>query len=187
MYLRPSLSCLKGQSNLTGVEIGVNCGTNAESMFINLDIKKLYLIDPYSFYSNQRGSGCNVTEEQNVECRKAAHDLLAPYSDRIEWIEKPSDVAVLELTELEFDFVYVDGNHMHQYVMADVFNYFQLIKPGGMIVCHDFESPEVNKGVMSVLAHFSMKNGNRYHVHVEETLGGPRPVYEAWWFNQVVV
>lgn len=38
----------------------------------------------------------------------------------------------------DFDFIFIDGNHLAQYVKDDTYTAFKLIKPGGTIVWHDF-------------------------------------------------
>ena len=50
---RPSLRNLIGKNSLVGAEIGVGEGTNSLNILENLDILKLYLIDPYE----QHGRG----------------------------------------------------------------------------------------------------------------------------------
>ena len=43
---------LKGKKDLIGVEIGVFEADHALSLLENLDIKKLYLVDPYEMYDD---------------------------------------------------------------------------------------------------------------------------------------
>lgn len=47
---RPSLRTLENNKDLIGVEIGTDAGLNALNILENLDIKKLYLVDPYTMY-----------------------------------------------------------------------------------------------------------------------------------------
>ena len=183
MYLRPSLSTLKDKKSLVGVEIGVDRGVNAESMLINLDIKRLYLIDPYSFYSDQRNAGCNTTDAQNVECKKEAHDRLdSRFSDKIVWLEMPSSKAMYSV-EQEIDLLYVDGNHKKEFVYADLFNYYQHVKQGGLIACHDFDFPDVHHGVIKFLRFCSLEGKVSYNCYMAETKGGPYPTYEVWFYR----
>ena len=92
----------------------------------------------------------------------------------------PSDEAV-RLLEKELDFVYIDGSHLFKHVYADLYNYYQHVKQGGLVICHDFDFPDIHKAVIKFLRFCSMEGGIKYHVQFEETLGGPYPVYECWW------
>ena len=169
---RPSLDTLKGKKNLIGAEIGVDNGLNALNMLENLDIKKLYLIDPYSFYSEQRNIGQNVTEEQNVECKKNAHDLLdEKYSDKIVWIEKQSRDAQHDIQE-RLDFVYVDGNHMPDYVTKDLELYTDIVKKEGLVAGHDFDYPPLIKAVENYATNHNLFINS----------GLCKDISKDWWF-----
>jgi len=45
------------------------------------------------------------------------------------------------------DFVTVDGSHTYSFVRSDSFNAFRMIRPGGVILWHDFESMRSEYGV----------------------------------------
>lgn len=155
---RPSLEYLKDKKDLIGVEIGTDCGKNALNMLENLDIKKLYLVDPYSLYRSLKNKGCNLTEEKCIECEEKAHKLLEKYSDKIEWVKKLSEDAVDDIPD-EVDFVYVDGNHRYEYVKRDAELYYPKVKEGGLISFHDFDYQEVNKAVVDTFGdNINVKN-----------------------------
>ena len=52
MINRVSIRLLESKKNLVGVEIGLNVGDNATNILENLDIVKLYLVDPYIPFAN---------------------------------------------------------------------------------------------------------------------------------------
>ena len=50
----------------------------------------------------------------------------------------------------ELDMVFVDGSHNYKGTLADLETYAPLLKPGGLMVCHDYADPrqkEVTKAV----------------------------------------
>lgn len=41
----------------------------------------------------------------------------------------------------EIDMVFVDGSHSYEGVYLDLIDYSKILKPGGLLVCHDYEDP----------------------------------------------
>jgi hypothetical protein len=119
---------------LTGAEIGVYRGLNSLSILQTLNIKKLYLIDPYTFFNDgyiNFGNG-----DINMEIAK---DRTANYKDKIVWITKKSKEALaLTYIPFDFDFVYIDGDHSYDAVKQDIEGYFERVTLGGIIGGHDY-------------------------------------------------
>lgn len=137
---RPSLDLLIGKKDLVGAEIGVQNGYNAEWILKNLDIKKLYLIDPYGEYPSNNA-------KQNVigpfpEHEEEAHKVLDSYKDKIEWVGKYSRDALDMFEDRSLDFVYVDGDHREEAVLEDL-QYIKKIKFEGLLCGHDWRFPSV--------------------------------------------
>ena len=132
--LRPSLTRLVGKHDLVGAEIGTFEGINALNMFICLDIKKLYIIDPYEgpykcgddlFYLPQF-------------IKDLAHYRLEEFDDRVVWLEMKSDEASMHVID-SLDFIYIDGDHTYNGVMNDLKNFYPKMKPNSIMCGHDFE------------------------------------------------
>lgn len=132
--MRYSLATLKGKKDLIGAEIGVAHGKNALEILQNLDIKKLYLIDPYIRYSNIKyiGIPSDVDKLQVI-----AYNMLKAYTDKIVWIHEMSIVASAYIKDV-LDFVYIDANHTYEYAKSDILIYRDLVKDGGLIAGHDY-------------------------------------------------
>ena len=64
---------------------------------------------------------------------------MKPYTNYT-LIRKTSDDAFAELTNQQFDVVYIDGNHDYEYVKRDILNYQTLIKPQGFLTGHDYRN-----------------------------------------------
>jgi hypothetical protein len=108
---------------LIGAEIGTAEGRNAESILETLNMKKLYLIDPYLM--RQRGY---LFQEARARVER--------FKSQVDFIRKTSDEAVNDVPDL--DFVYIDGDHSYLQVKRDIENYFPKVKNGGVIGGHDF-------------------------------------------------
>jgi len=149
--LRPSLNTLVNSFSLVGAEIGVNTGDNALKMLEQLDIKKLYLIDPYTLYGDMINVGCQVSQEDCVKIKAEALVKLEPYKDKIVWIEDLSGNVADKIQE-ELDFVYIDGNHRKKYVANDIKLYYDKVKDGGLVAGHDYDYIGVREAVTEYFA-----------------------------------
>ena len=153
----------KNSESLIGVEIGVAKADNSLSILQELPIKKLLLIDPYIAYvENGRLTSC----EDNFEMAMAR---LSRYK-QAQLIRKTSEEAVKDIDE-PLDFVYIDGNHSYSFVMADILNYYPLLRKGGVIGGHDY-TPFHHLGVVRAVDEF---------VQQQETLNF-YAVFPDWWF-----
>ena len=163
-----------------GCEIGVCGGEHSLSLLQNLDISKLYLIDPYEIYSDYK-EGNKIYGSDQLELGatfESAQKLLSDYSDRIVWIHAYSSQAHCFIQE-PLDFVYVDENHQYEYVSADIQKYFPLIKSGGIMGGHDFYNgyQHDHDGVINGVIEFYLEN--------RDMLSQLRVERPDWWFTKV--
>lgn len=141
--MRPPIEYIKEhlKGELVGVEIGVFKGENAENILENLPIKKLYLIDPYIGYDNYSDSLKGFDEKTPTtsltEAKKIAEKRLVKHKDKIIWINKKSYEARNDVPN-NLDFVYIDGNHLYDYVKADIENYWPKVRKGGILGGNDY-------------------------------------------------
>lgn len=121
------------KQSLVGAEIGVCQGYNARNMFRLLNIKKMYLIDPYCVYINEHGM------MTNFDCfEKGAHRLLSHFKDKIIWIKDFSYNVSDLISDNSLDFVYIDGNHSKEGLTSDIMLYLPKVKVGGVLGGHDY-------------------------------------------------
>ncbi len=155
---------------LTGVEIGVREGVHALNIIENLDIKKLYLIDPYQEYP---GYGhIDFTKNRNT----AAHILK---DKNVEWHYKKADKAANNIPS-GLDFVYIDGDHRYEKVKLDIENYYPKIRKGGVLAGHDLWRPPVQQAVGELAVGKSLKI-YRYIFEPGETWQTVGIDHFDWW------
>jgi len=157
---RPYLQFMEHHFNgveISGVEIGVWKGDNAKMILDTLNIKKLYLIDPYI--------GETRKNDKAIALKK-----LRLYDDKCNFIFKKSSEAIFEIP-FNVDFVYIDGNHDYDFVKNDINLYFKKIRKGGIIAGHDFDIYDVARAVIE----FAAERG----IHSSIQLAGYRV---DWWF-----
>ena len=106
---------LNGKKDIVGVEIGVFEGDHALSLLENLDIKKLYLVDPYIMYDDNLEAIKHYGKDLPTinDAKQVAYNKLKEYKDKIIWIEEFSDKATNYIPD-NLDFVYIDGNHQEK-------------------------------------------------------------------------
>lgn len=136
----------------TGVEIGTRVGTYAKELCRALPDLKLYCIDPWKIYPGYK----EVFEPGEIDRQfEEAKGRLAPYNCEI--IKKESMEAVGQFEPESIDFVFIDGNHEHKYVLEDISEWTKKVRPGGIIYGHDY-APD-HPGVVSAVHEYISKNG----------------------------
>jgi len=137
--------------NLVGVEIGVEKALNAESILRMLNIKRLFLVDPFFPYEGAYWSenASNMKAEIKIGYItdfEKAKQCLSEFTDKIVFIKQKSEQAVNFIPD-DLDFVYIDGDHSYEAVKKDIENYYPKVKIGGILGGHDFNMFDVSKAV----------------------------------------
>ncbi len=145
---------LKKEKDLVGVEVGVLAGSHALKMLDLLDIKTLYLVDPYVLY---RDTG---TRHYNRKYEKIAKEKLKPYQDKIVWIKATSVKAVVNFKDESLDFAYLDANHEYKFVYQDTELWTPKVKHGGIVGGHDHVP--THPGVAKAVKEYCDKNEIEY-------------------------
>ena len=156
------------KESLTGIEIGVAGGEHALSLLETLDIKKLYLVDPYELYDDYQEGKSHYGVDQlplsktEIICR----EKLKAFDSKVVWIKKLSSEAVNFIDE-KVDFVYIDGNHQEEFVIEDLANYLPLLKESGVLGGHDFYNgfQREHDGVVNAVTNFIQNK--RYQLRIE--------------------
>ena len=149
MINRIPFEWIANRKNLIGVEIGVDQAFNALNILENLDIKKLYLIDPYYSYGGFNGKGVldPARDDEDLEnLYQEALDRLSKHTYKLVWLKELSETAV-DKVEDNLDFIYLDGNHRYEYVLKDLELYYPKVKSGGLVAGDDFQLEGVQKAL----------------------------------------
>lgn len=146
--IRPTILQVKkqGKENLIGAEIGVSIGDNAKNILCMLPINKLYLVDSYEPYFDESNCKKMYTTEHTVYYDIAKKNLKE-YRDKICFVLCDSINAAKDIPD-ELDFVYIDANHMYDFVKQDIVCWYKKIKKGGVLGGHNFCSYGVSKAVI---------------------------------------
>lgn len=149
---RPAIAYIdqKFGKGLTGAEIGVYKGDNAEFILDILQPTMLYLIDPWNNFldtdSNEVIGYTHYIETQ---------ERLKLYGNK-RLIKKTSEEANKLFNNEELDFVYIDADHHYEVVKNDLNIWYPKVKKGGVLSGHDYHKSMID--VVNAVNEFCVKN-----------------------------
>ena len=149
------------------LEIGIHKGDFSKQLIANFDPSKLVLVDPWiayddliyqnSWYGNSQKSNQNIQDEYYNNLIDYFKKYIS--ENRVEVHRKTSDEFFLKNKNL-YDLIYIDGNHLFEFVKRDIFNSLKFIKDDGIIVLDDYALKGWwNDGITKAL-HFHEKEQN---------------------------
>jgi hypothetical protein len=129
-----------------GAEIGVHKGDFSNLILQILKPEKLYLIDPWkhedsdtykdAWYGGMAGEG---QSEMDARYRGVLERFKSNISSgQVEVVRGFSDELSEQFSDEYFDWVYIDGNHLYEFVKKDLELYYQKTKTGGYITGDDY-------------------------------------------------
>ena len=146
---RPGREWLFGVLPPGGVaaEVGVWKGDFSARLLARTRPARLHLIDPWRFeggdarYEQARYGGLAATGQEEMDSIHAG--VLRRFDADIrrgvvEVHRTTSEAAAARFTAATFDWVYLDGNHLYEYVRRDLELYLPLIRPGGVLAGDDY-------------------------------------------------
>ena len=115
------------------LEIGVGDSSFSRIILESSPEITLTAIDPFSdpegeipgFYDHDSNS-------------KNVHILKQEFGDRYQFLDAASPDGLAHIPDGSFDWIFVDGDHLVNGVLADLHAAERLSRPGGVIACHDF-------------------------------------------------
>lgn len=124
-------------------EVGSWKGEFSSRILVETDASKLYLIDPYQFvesYENAWYGGIAGSQDAMdavyESVRQKFHKEIG--DGRVEMVRKPSKEGLASLPDSSLDWVYIDGNHMYEFVKQDLEGSWPKVKVGGYVSGDDY-------------------------------------------------
>ncbi|MDJ0661031.1 MAG: class I SAM-dependent methyltransferase [Crocosphaera sp.] len=131
-----------------GAEIGVDTGNFSEKIINSIAPKELHLIDPWEYqvsdtYINARYGGKAKEGQKTMDERYLG--VCDRFCSQIQsgqvQVHRGYSTDILEQFPDEyFDWIYIDGNHLYEYVLKDLELSFKKTKSGGFITGDDYRS-----------------------------------------------
>lgn len=137
----------------------------AEGLFdrdmLNWGLSKLYSIDPFIFQPNIKGDG-NSPQKWHDDNYNNAAELLSQFGERSVIVKDYSVNASRQIQDNSIGFLYMDGDHRYEGVLADLNAWWPKLINGAVIAGHDYLCPEY--GVKQAVTEFAAEKG--LHVFV---------------------
>ena len=130
------------------VEIGVLWGAFSGWLMREFPNMFIYGIDPYDSCENTK-SGAAAFRYYKITPNKArtrALEIYAAHGSAV-LVEKKAADAVADVPD-QVDYIFIDGDHAYEAVLSDIQLYLPKIRPGGIMMGHDYGS---EKGVVKAV------------------------------------
>lgn len=132
--------------NSIGLEIGVNNGDFSERILEIVRPKKLHLIDPWKFFNTDfynntpYGKDSVSTQlEMDKKFKNVKNRFLTEINNKQVVVHRGFSEKIIPSFENNyFDWVYVDGNHLYDYVKKDLKLCYEKIKYNSLITGDDY-------------------------------------------------
>jgi hypothetical protein len=131
--------------NGVGVEVGVWKGDFSVRLLRGAKPRKLYLIDPWQHSSSHEGAW--YAEKDEGEMARIRGEVIARFArkirrERVVVMPDRSQDAARQLRSAQgsdlLDWVYLDGDHIYEAVLADLRAFWTLIVDGGCLAGDDY-------------------------------------------------
>lgn len=118
-------------------EVGVWKGDFSAQILKVVSPKKLYLIDPWKSHPQYQSSWYRCSQ---LEMDKTYEKVVERFvnENAVDVCRLSSVKAASQFPDLYFDFIYIDGNHLYEFVKKDIESYFPKLKHGGIMVGDDY-------------------------------------------------
>lgn len=155
------------------VEIGVFRGRFARQIWNTVRPDKLYLVDPWEdtirWHIDDELRECPGEESYQIVREVFWREIE---DGSVVTVRQPSPEALALIPE-PIDFVYIDGDHIYESVLADLEGVWPLMVPGGWICGHDY-CEIFEHGVPRAVAEFCSRHDLRINMLTDEPLNPVR-------------
>lgn len=126
----------------TMVEVGSYQGDSTVQFCKALGCR-VFAVDPWKNFYDATDSSSERYDMTNVEHN---FDVHVEHFEVVK-MKMDSEEGSKCFEDETLDFVYIDGNHTYEHVIADVRNWLPKVKEGGVIGGHDYTYPSVRRAV----------------------------------------
>ena len=148
---RDQLPGLLNSRGLTGVgvEVGVQRGAYSETILAGSRLAELILVDPWREFADYQDIA-NVAQAAHDRILVEARTRLGRFGRRANFLRTTSLEAAEQTADGSLDFVYLDGRHDYESVIADLYAWCPKMRPGGIIAGHDYVDGNLPSGLFGV-------------------------------------
>jgi hypothetical protein len=149
-----------------GAEVGVWNGGFSEFILSVTQPKELVLIDPWDLLAEEDQSDWTHKKHGEAEKMRAMRENVEGlYGDlpNVTIVQGFSAEVLANYPDDYFDWVYIDGNHLYDFVVKDLELSFLKVRPGGIVAGDDFfwkrnDRMHVKEAVLDTMMRMGMTN-----------------------------
>jgi hypothetical protein len=147
------IDLLKDRPHAAGAEIGVKEGRFSARLLAALPgLRTLYCVDAWQCYPDYELDRVKPGDEWPSQrmldkARRQFQAVVARFPGRVSVLEMLSIEAAGRVPDGALDFVFIDANHLYEYVCQDIRLWLPKLKPGGLMAGHDYCFPVAAWGV----------------------------------------
>jgi hypothetical protein len=132
-----------------GCEIGVWKGDFSAQILKTVKPRELHLVDPWRFASEAGydeawygGALARSQEDMDRIYEGVKKRFRVPIEEGVVVIHRFESAAVAPtFADDYFDWIYIDGNHLYEYVRADLESFTPKVRSGGLVTGDDYGDP----------------------------------------------
>ena len=130
-----------------GMEVGVHLGDFSQELLDTLTPKELHLVDPWEFQAAFAqawfgGQAQGGAAEMDARFESVQNRFAGPIQAGLVKIHRDySDKVLAKFADGYFDWIYIDGNHLYEYVVRDLELALRKVRHGGYISGDDYGNP----------------------------------------------
>ena len=132
-------------SDLRVAEIGVFRGRMAKRLLGMLGerVSEYYMVDPWGYQKGYVDGVANFMKDKDQWERmyRKALKMTRRFKDQRRVLRMPSVEASKRVADAHLDLVYIDANHMYEFVKQDIMAWLPKVRGGGYIAGHDYDNP----------------------------------------------
>ena len=172
----------------TGLEVGVEKGKNAQTMFEIIPGLKLYGVDSYlqhpqasyAYHATLRHWDEGYLQNCKDQC------LSRMKGKNFVLLEGFSEDVARKVKDNSLDFVYLDADHSYDFVMQDLILWGRKIRKGGILSGHDYyPNPDMSarrSKVTQALNDYTKVHGINFYVTSEDHSVLRGDIYPSWFW-----
>jgi hypothetical protein len=150
------------EDNINFLEIGVAAGDTSEFLCKNKKVVNTYLLDPYNhidFYGLRDSSEPRYTPKTHSAF---VYKRISPLVSGEVIILEGTSEELLPISNLELDYIFIDGNHSYESVKLDLENSVKMLKTNGIIGVDDYINYIVETDQSSISEYGVMRAVNEF-------------------------
>jgi len=132
-----------------GAEIGVYRGQYSNILLNDCStLKNMICVDAWEDYKGYHSDDSGVDYDVIPDMKSVyefAKDLLSKHGSKVKMLKGWSVDVAKTIPDGSLDFVFLDGNHAYEYVVADIAAWAPKVRKGGIIYGHDYDDYQSNK------------------------------------------